>query len=206
MEGVEMALDWPTARLPSQVRVDPDRTGGVVVHMPVDHWEMLYGAAVFGLFILLELWHPESMLALALLGAIALPIGFLVAGFRTWRLRPGTATITYGWGWLAKLGFKQVFVDVMSVRYELDVWDSADGARHNVNLVSSVPRPRWVVSPGGSYRLMSRLQTNIPISGSALTPELVAVARLFAEALGVPVQLVRHVVPKPKRDPWWAAD
>ncbi len=94
----------------------------------------------------------------------------------------------------------------MSVRYELDVWDSGDGARHNVNLVSSVPRPGWVASPGGSHRLMSRLQTNTQISGSALTPELVAVARLFSEALGVPVHLVRHVVPKPKRDPWWAAD
>jgi hypothetical protein len=166
-----------------------------------DSKALLYMAAVCGLAYVV-------FLALGAAPGLVLPalvmfwlVWFLFAGFHTWRLRPGTATITYGWGRLAKLGFKRVSVDVTSVLYELEAWDNGAGAWHNVKLVSSGREPQLIVSRTSNGALRNQL----PISSSAdlnLTQEVVAVAQLFAEALAVPSRVVTYVVRSP--DPWWA--
>ncbi len=206
-EGVEMALgDLPAARLLSHVKVEPELMGGVLVRMPdeVGAGRIMLSSA--GIVVLVSL----VFLALGVSPGWYLPVfpsfflvGFLFAGFRTWRLGPGTATVEYGWRLLVKLGFKQVFVGVTSVRYELEAWDNADGAWHNVKLVSSGRKPQLVVSRTSHGPLRNQL----PISSSAsldLIHEVVAIAQLFAKAVGVPGRVVIYVVPAP--DPWWIGD
>jgi hypothetical protein len=128
-------------------------------------------------------------------------VWFLFEGFHTWRLQPGTAAINYGWGRLAKLGFRREFVDVTSVRYECQAWDNAEGAWHNVELVSSRRKPQLIVSRT-SHGPLRNQQTISSSADPNLVQELVAVAQLFAEALGVPIRVLTFGVRSP--DPWWA--
>jgi hypothetical protein len=194
----------PAARLPSHVKVEPELTGAVLIRMPWDNGDgkgMLFMAAIYGLAFLAFLALGASPGWLLPAVVIFWLVWFLFAGFHMWRLRPGTATITYGWGRLVKLGFKQVFVDVASVQYELEAWDNEAGAWHNVKLVSPGRKPQLVASRTSNGALRNQL----PISSSAdlnLIPEVVAVAQLFAEALAVPSRVVTYVVRSP--DPWWA--
>jgi hypothetical protein len=156
---IEVALrPLPAARLPSHVVVESEQLGGILVRLPEDNGQagfLLLLTAIYGLLFLIFLgfgarpgWGAPGQVAQVILSILAVLclVLFLFEGFQTWRLRPGTATIAYGWGGLAKLGFKRVLVDVRSVEYVLEAWDNGAGAWHNVKLVTSGRDPYVIVS------------------------------------------------------------
>jgi hypothetical protein len=178
--------------------------------MPVriDEPGATFGLITFGLitvglvgllFVILR--APQAWLMVVIASTIVFAslglVVFVFWGFQTWRVRPGTATLTYGWNWLTSIGLKKVLVDVSSVQYELETWDTMNGAWHNVKLTSPGRKPTLVVSRTSRNR--------VPVSTSAdlqVLPEALAVAQVFADALHVPIRTMNYVVRT--SDPWWA--